>query len=87
MGIFSALFGADFAPAKCKTSLRLCLGRVKLLKNKKRVALQALRREIAELMGKSVSFSKSQLARAHERLRLAAAGAEVDDGAAGGVER
>lgn len=50
MGIFSALFGADFAPAKCKTSLRLCLGRVKLLKNKKRVALQALRREIAELM-------------------------------------
>ena len=44
------LFGADFAPAKCKTSLRLCLGRVKLLKNKKRVALQALRREIAELM-------------------------------------
>ena len=42
MGIFSALFGADFAPAKCKTSLRLCLGRVKLLKNKKRVALQAL---------------------------------------------
>ena len=50
MGIFSALFGADFTPAKCKTSLRLCLGRVKLLKNKKRVALQALRREIAELM-------------------------------------
>ena len=50
MGIFSALFGAEFAPAKCKTSLRLCLGRVKLLKNKKRVALQALRREIAELM-------------------------------------
>ena len=29
-------------------------------------------REIAELMGKSVSFSKSQLARAHERLRAAA---------------
>ena len=29
-------------------------------------------REIAELLGRSVSFSKSQLARAHQRLRRAA---------------
>lgn len=34
--------------------------------------------EIAELMGKSVSFSKSQLSRAHQRLRRAVA--EADDG-------
>jgi len=34
--------------------------------------------EIAELMGKSVSFSKSQLARAHTRLRgLLGEGAEA----------
>lgn len=43
--------------------------------------------EIAGLMGKSVSFSKSQLARAHRRLqRMAAAGA-ADSNARGGAER
>ena len=36
-------------------------------------------REIAALMGKSVSFSKSQLARAHRRLRSTIAAAEGQD--------
>ena len=37
-------------------------------------------REIAESMGKTTSFSKSQLARAHERLRGLLAVEPVDDG-------
>lgn len=44
-------------------------------------------REIAELLGKSVSFSKSQLARAHQRLRQAAAGDAHAAGEQGGVEQ
>ncbi len=38
-------------------------------------------REIAESMGKTTSFSKSQLARAHERLRGLLAGQTAEDGA------
>ncbi len=37
-------------------------------------------REIAESMGKTTSFSKSQLARAHERLRGLLAGNPAEDG-------
>ena len=37
-------------------------------------------REIAESMGKTTSFSKSQLARAHERLRGLLAGQPAEDG-------
>lgn len=37
-------------------------------------------REIAESMGKTTSFSKSQLARAHERLRSLLAGQPAEDG-------
>jgi len=37
-------------------------------------------REIAESMGKTTSFSKSQLARAHERLRDLLAGRPAEDG-------
>jgi RNA polymerase sigma-70 factor (ECF subfamily) len=42
-------------------------------------------REIAELMGKSVSFSKSQLARAHQRLRQAALAAPAGSNVTGGI--
>ena len=45
-----------------------------------------LLREIAELMGKSVSFSKSKLARAHQRLRSAVAAAGPVDGDKQGAE-
>jgi len=34
MGFFG-LFGGGFNPAKCKTALRLCIGRIKLLKNRR----------------------------------------------------
>lgn len=49
MGFFG-LFGG-FNPSKCKTALRLCIGRIKLLKNKKGLAVRALRKEIADLLG------------------------------------
>jgi len=44
-------------------------------------------REIAELMGQSVSFSKSQLARAHQRLQKAVRADDADSGERGGAER
>ena len=44
-------------------------------------------REIADLMGKSVSFSKSQLARAHKRLRHVVAVAQADERGTGRVEQ
>jgi RNA polymerase sigma-70 factor (ECF subfamily) len=44
-------------------------------------------REIADLLGKSVSFSKSQLARAHQRLRQAAGGDARAAGEHGGAEQ
>lgn len=44
------MFGGGFNPAKCKTALRLCIGRIKLLKNKKGLAVRALRKEIADLI-------------------------------------
>ena len=51
MGLFGGLFGPPkFTAAKCKTALRLCVGRIKLLQNKKRTALASLRREIADLL-------------------------------------
>lgn len=50
MGFFG-LFGGGFNPSKCKTALRLCIGRIKLLKNKKGLAVRALRKEIADLLG------------------------------------
>ena len=49
MGFFG-LFGG-FNPSKCKTALRLCIGRIKLLKNKTGLAARALRKEIADLLG------------------------------------
>lgn len=45
MGWFSG-----FNPHKTKTQLRLCIGRIKLLRNKKVLAVKTFRREIAELL-------------------------------------
>ncbi|KAL4458707.1 hypothetical protein ABPG75_013572 [Micractinium tetrahymenae] len=42
------LFG--FNPTKCKTQCRLGVGRIKLLRNKKQLAMKGLRKEVAELM-------------------------------------
>ena len=51
MGVLDALFGGPkFNASKCKTALRLCVGRVKLLRNKKANALVHLKREIADLL-------------------------------------
>ena len=44
MGIFDALLGGPkFNASKCKTALRLCVGRVKLPRNE---AVATLKREI-----------------------------------------
>ena len=51
MGVLDALFGGPkFNAPKCKTALRLCVGRVKLLRNKKANAVVNLKREIADLL-------------------------------------
>ena len=51
MGIFDALLGGPkFNASKCKTALRLCVGRVKLLRNKKAHAVATLKREIGDLL-------------------------------------
>ena len=51
MGVLDALFGGPkFNASKCKTALRLCVGRVKLLRNKKANAVVHLKREIADLL-------------------------------------
>ncbi|PSC71204.1 IST1-like protein [Micractinium conductrix] len=42
------LFG--FSASKCKTQCRLGVGRVRLLRNKKQLAMKSLRKEVAELM-------------------------------------
>ena len=56
MGFFG-LFGGGFNPSKCKTALRLCIGRIKLLKNKKGLAARALRKEIADLLGACLLYT------------------------------
>ena len=47
---FGRLFGGGFSSSKCKTSLRLCVGRIKLLRNKKSLATRALISEVADLL-------------------------------------
>jgi len=44
------LFGAAFTPNKCKTQLRLCVSRIKLLQNKKQVTIRQHRKDIAQLL-------------------------------------
>ncbi|KAI4350748.1 hypothetical protein L6164_005169 [Bauhinia variegata] len=40
----------SFKPAKCKTSLKLAVSRIKLLKNKREAHVKQLRRELAQLL-------------------------------------
>ncbi|KAM1062053.1 hypothetical protein ACFX14_026333 [Malus domestica] len=40
----------SFKPAKCKTSLKLAVSRIKLLKNKKDAQVKQIRRELAQLL-------------------------------------
>lgn len=48
--MFEAIFGATFNPTKCKTQLRLCVSRIRLLQNKKTVTTRAQRKDIAKLL-------------------------------------
>ena len=48
--MLASLFGSGFSGGKCKTSLRLAMGRLKLMRGKRAVALGGLRREIAGLL-------------------------------------
>lgn len=40
----------SFKPAKCKTSLKLANSRIKLMKNKKGVQMNQMKRELAQLL-------------------------------------
>ncbi|GHP09400.1 hypothetical protein PPROV_000813500 [Pycnococcus provasolii] len=53
--MLASLFGAPFKGAKCKTNLRLAMGRIKLLKGKRAISLSRLRVEIAALLRDSSS--------------------------------
>lgn len=44
------IFGGGFSGSKCSTHLKLCLGRIKLLRNKREVALRGTIREVAALL-------------------------------------
>ncbi|KAG2432977.1 hypothetical protein HXX76_008705 [Chlamydomonas incerta] len=44
------MFGSKFNAAKVETTSRLCVGRIKLLRNKKQVQLKQSQRDIAELL-------------------------------------
>lgn len=44
------MLSRSFKPAKCKTSLKLAASRLKLMKNKKEVQLNQMKRELAQLL-------------------------------------
>lgn len=44
------MFGKSFKSAKCKTTLRLAISRVKLLKNKSDLQMKQMRRDLAQLL-------------------------------------
>ncbi|QDZ22331.1 DUF292 domain-containing protein [Chloropicon primus] len=48
--MFQSLFGGGFDPNKCKTQLRLCVSRIRLLQNKKAITTRAQRKDIATLL-------------------------------------
>ncbi|KAI5064424.1 hypothetical protein GOP47_0021094 [Adiantum capillus-veneris] len=48
--MFDAVFGRSFNSAKCKTSLRLAVSRIKLLRNKRDIQLKQMKRELAQLL-------------------------------------
>ncbi|ONL94827.1 Regulator of Vps4 activity in the MVB pathway protein [Zea mays] len=49
-GKFSGVLHKGFKPDKCKTSLRMAVGRIKLLRNRKEVQVRQMRREVAQLL-------------------------------------
>ncbi|GAQ81344.1 hypothetical protein KFL_000780060 [Klebsormidium nitens] len=44
------MFGPSFKSAKCKTQLKLCVSRVKLLRNKREMTVKQMKKEIADLL-------------------------------------
>ena len=48
--MFSSIFGGGFDATKCKTALRLTVGRIKLLQNKKALTIKTFRKDIAALL-------------------------------------
>ncbi|XP_047972046.1 IST1-like protein [Salvia hispanica] len=45
-----SLFGRTFNPSKCKTSAKMAVARIKLLRNKREVVIRQIRRDIALLL-------------------------------------
>ncbi|XP_057809392.1 uncharacterized protein LOC131023807 [Salvia miltiorrhiza] len=45
-----SLFGRGFNPSKCKTSAKMAVARIKLLRNKREVVIRQIRRDIALLL-------------------------------------
>ncbi|CAH1431989.1 unnamed protein product [Lactuca virosa] len=50
MHISSTMLHKSFKPAKCKTSLKLATSRIKLMRNKKGVQINQMKRELAQLL-------------------------------------
>jgi len=49
-GKLSGVLHKGFKPDKCKTSLRMAVARIKLLRNRKEVQVRQMRREVAQLL-------------------------------------
>ncbi|KAF8677976.1 hypothetical protein HU200_046333 [Digitaria exilis] len=49
-GKLSGVLNKGFKPDKCKTSLRMAVARIKLLRNRKEVQVRQMRREVAQLL-------------------------------------
>ncbi|CAL4974476.1 unnamed protein product [Urochloa decumbens] len=49
-GKLSGVLHKGFKPDKCKTSLKMAVARIKLLRNRKEVAARQMRREVAQLL-------------------------------------
>ncbi|RLM92363.1 uncharacterized protein C2845_PM08G23280 [Panicum miliaceum] len=49
-GRLSGVLHKGFKPDKCKTSLRMAVARIKLLRNRKEVQVRQMRREVAQLL-------------------------------------
>ncbi|GJN17926.1 hypothetical protein PR202_gb05034 [Eleusine coracana subsp. coracana] len=49
-GKLSGVLHKGFKPDKCKTSLKMAVARIKLLRNRKEVAVRQMRREVAQLL-------------------------------------
>jgi len=49
-GKLSGVLHKGFKPDKCKTSLRMAVARIKLLRNRKEAQVRQMRREVAQLL-------------------------------------